>query len=272
MQLTMYQVDAFAEHVFKGNPAAVCSLERWLPDTLLLAIAEENNLAETAFFVPMPDQPQAAFHLRWFTPVNEVDLCGHATLASAFVLFEHLGYAEPEIRFHTRSGVLVVSRLANTLRMIFPAAMPQPCATPAALVAGLGLMPRATLAAFDYVAVFDTQEEILSIDPDHFQLKLLDRRGVVATAPGQTADFVSRFFSPKDGIPEDPVTGSAHCELAPYWGERLNRTVLRAEQLSKRGGTLVCELVGDTVVLAGRAAHYMTATITIPDPDSMPAA
>ncbi len=261
MKLTMYQVDAFAEQVFRGNPAAVCPLEAWLSDSLLQSIAEENNLSETAFFVPAAD----GFALRWFTPVHEVDLCGHATLASAFVLYEHLGFAQPEIRFHTRSGVLTVSRAGDTFRMTFPAAVPQPCEAPAALVQGLGRAPIATLSAFDYIAVYPTEEDVLAIEPDLAQLKLLGLRGVIVTAPGRSADFVSRFFAPKGGIAEDPVTGSAHCELAPYWGERLNRTVLRAEQLSPRGGTLTCELQGEQVVLVGRATHYMTATITIPD-------
>ncbi len=261
MKLTMYQVDAFAEQVFAGTPAAVCPLEAWLPDSRLQAIAEENNLSETAFFVPAA----GGYALRWFTPVHEVNLCGHATLASAFVLYEHLGFARPEIRFHTRSGVLVVSREGDTFRMTFPASMPQACEAPAALVQGLGRAPVATLSAFDYIAVYPSQEDVLAIEPDLAQLRLLDLRGVIVTAPGRSADFVSRFFAPKSGIAEDPVTGSAHCELAPYWGERLKLSVLRAQQLSQRGGALVCELQGGQVILIGKAVHYMTATITVPD-------
>ncbi len=268
----MYQVDAFAEQVFRGNPAAVCPLPAWLPANLMLAIAEENNLAETAFFVPLSDQPADGFELRWFTPVAEVDLCGHATLASASVLYEHLGFTQPEIRFHTRSGLLVVSRQADKFQMSFPASIPQPCEPPPALIAGLGRAPIETHAAFDYVAVYETEEEILALQPDLGQLKMLDLRGVVATAPGRTVDFVSRFFSPNYGIPEDPVTGSTHCELAPYWGQRLNRTRLEARQLSSRGGALACEWKGDQVVLTGKASFYMTAEIVIPDEHAWPAA
>ena len=264
MKLTIYQVDAFAEQIFAGNPAAVCPLEAWLPDSLLQAIATENNLSETAFFAPADD----GFELRWFTPVHEVDLCGHATLASAFVLYEHLGFARPEICFHTRSGLLIVGRQGDAFRMTFPAVMPQPCQAPAALLEGLGKTPVATLSAFDYLAVYATEEDVLAIEPDLSHLKRLGLRGVIVTAPGRNADFVSRFFAPKGGIAEDPVTGSAHCELAPYWGERLNLTVLRAQQLSRRGGQLTCELHGERVVLVGKAVHYMTAEITIPEPGS----
>ena len=261
MQLTMYQVDAFADRLFEGNPAAVCALERWLPDPLLQAIAEENNLAETAFFVPEGD----AFRLRWFTPVKEVELCGHATLASAAVLYDRLGYGGPEVRFATRSGELRVRQSGGGLCMTFPALAPAACGTPAALVSGLGLAPEETLAALDYIAVYASEEEIRAIVPDGTELSRLDRRGVVATAPGEHADFVSRFFAPKSGIPEDPVTGSAHCELAPFWGKRLGRTRLEARQLSARGGKLTCELAGAHVLLTGNAVHYMTATITVPD-------
>jgi len=260
MTLTMYQIDAFTERVFSGNPAAVCPLSAWLPDHLLQAIAEENNLSETAFFVPEGD----GFRLRWFTPKTEVDLCGHATLASAFVLFEHLGYALTEIRFHTRSGMLVVSRSGDGLSMVFPAVLAKPCGAPAALVDGLGRTPSAVLGAINYIAVYETEEEIRAIKPDFVQLSALDLHAVIATAPGHSVDFVSRFFAPKFGIPEDPVTGSSHCELTPYWSARLGKTSLQARQLSARGGALQCELRGEHVVLTGRAVHYMTATITVP--------
>ena len=267
MQLTMYQVDAFASRVFEGNPAAVCPLAAWLPDALLQAIAEENNLAETAFFVPLEAGGGAGadFRLRWFTPVNEEDLCGHATLASAAVLFDKQGFAGPEIRFHTRSGLLVVRRRGDQLAMRFPALKPLACETPAALVRGLGAPPRETLAALDYIAVYEREEDVRGIVPDYAELSKLDRRGVVATAPGTDADFVSRFFAPKSGIPEDPVTGSAHCELAPFWAARLGRTALQARQLSRRGGSVGCVFEDEHVLLTGRAVHYMTAEITLPD-------
>ena len=265
---TMYQVDAFASHVFEGNPAAVCPLAEWLPDSLLQAIAEENNLAETAFFVPV----EHGYELRWFTPVAEVDLCGHATLASAAVLYDKLGYSGPEIHFHTRSGKLVVRGPGSgaVFSMTFPASVPEPCEPPAALIQGLGKAPSETLTAFDYVAVYETEEEISALVPDHAVLRSLDLRGVVVTAPGRQVDFVSRFFAPRLGIDEDPVTGSAHCELAPFWGQRLGKTSLEARQLSRRGGSLACEWRGETVLLTGQVAHYMTAEITIPGPQEMP--
>ncbi len=264
MQLTMYQIDAFSEQVFRGNPAAVVPLEHWLPDATLQAIAEENQLPETAFFVAEED----GYRLRWFAPAAEVDLCGHATLATAYVMFEHMGFAEPEIRFHTRSGLLAVKRSGEGLSMVFPAMRPQPCEPPPALVVGLspvGRKPIATLSAMDYIAVFETEEEVRALTPNLTQLGTLDLRGVIATAPGKKADFVSRFFAPHVGIPEDPVTGSAHSQLAPYWGVRLKKNLMRAEQVSARGGALTCEVVGEQVELTGRAAHYMTATITVPE-------
>jgi len=260
MTLTLYQIDAFAERVFSGNPAAVCPLSAWLPDELLQAIAAEHNLSDTAFFVPEGD----GYRLRWFTPKAEVDLCGHATLASAFVLFEHLGYAQPEIRFHTRSGTLLVSRSGDGLSMVFPAVVAKPCEAPAALVAGLCRTPSTVLGARNYIAVYETEEDIRALKPDFAQLSTLDLHAVIATAPGRSVDFVSRFFAPKFGVPEDPVTGSSHCELTPYWSARLGKTSLQAKQLSARGGALRCELRGEQVVLTGRAVHYMTATISVP--------
>lgn len=259
MKLKQYQVDAFATRLFEGNPAAVCPLNAWLDDGLLQAIAEENNLSETAYFVPSGD----GYHLRWFTPVTEVDLCGHATLAAAHVIFEILGHPGPRIRFETRSGALLVERRGALLAMDFPAITPKPCAAPAALVEGLGQTPLEVLAADDYIAVFDSEAAIRAIVPDHARLRELDLRGVIATAPGREADFVSRFFAPRFGIPEDPVTGSAHCELAPYWAGRLGKTGLRARQLSRRGGEVRCELKGDRVILAGAAVTFMAAEIAV---------
>lgn len=265
IKLRMYQVDAFAERVFEGNPAAVCPLDAWLADSTLQAIAEENNLSETAFFVDVGE----AFELRWFTPVAEVDLCGHATLASAHVLYEHLGYTLDAVCFHTRSGELMVSKSATGLAMDFPAAPPRPAEAPAALLAGLGTSPLQVLAAYDYVAVYASEEEVQSLEPDFSQLQSIGLRGVLATAPGSTVDFVSRCFFPKLGINEDPVTGSAHCELAPYWSARLGRRRLKARQLSRRGGSLDCEIQGERVLLSGKVADFMRAEITVEErPDT----
>lgn len=261
MRIRQFQVDAFATRAFEGNPAAVCPLDRWLDDALLQAIAEENNLAETAFFVPTPE----GFQLRWFTPVREVKLCGHATLASAHVLFEHLGYDADVIRFATLSGELQVRRHGALLQMDFPGTMPEACAAPAALGDGLGAQPAAVLAADDYVAVFDDAATVRSITPDHALLSRLDRRGVIITAPGSDHDFVSRFFAPKFGIPEDPVTGSAHCVLAPYWAARLGRNRLVARQLSRRGGELQCEVRGDRVLLIGGAVTFLQGELALPE-------
>lgn len=259
VKIKQFQVDAFASKVFEGNPAAVCPLDDWLDDGLLQAIAEENNLSETAFFVPT----DRGFHLRWFTPVAEVDLCGHATLAAAHVLFGALAYPERAIRFETRSGDLTVQKRGDFLEMDFPSRLPNPCTTPDGLLEGLGRRPLEVLAADDYVAVYETEADILAIAPDLEKLKRLDLRGVAITAPGRDVDFVSRFFGPKFGIPEDPVTGSAHCELAPYWQRRLGKDSFEAKQLSRRGGSICCEVKGDRVVIGGRAVIFMEAEIAI---------
>jgi predicted PhzF superfamily epimerase YddE/YHI9 len=259
-KISMYQVDAFSEHVFGGNPAAVCPLDQWLSDDLLLSIAAENNLAETAFFVP----EEEGFRLRWFTPVAEVDLCGHATLASAAVLFRQLGYSGEAIRFKTRSGLLTVQRLDDLYQMNFPATVPVECPLPDGLVEGLGQRPQRVLRAFDYLAQFGSEEEIRALKPDFTKLAQLDLRGVCVTAPGENCDFVSRFFAPKLGINEDPVTGSAHCELTPLWSHILGKAQLSAMQISPRSGQVFCELQGERVALSGRAAHYMTAVILVP--------
>jgi PhzF family phenazine biosynthesis protein len=259
MKIKQYQVDAFAQRVFEGNPAAVCPLRAWLDDRVLQAIAEENNLSETAFFVP----GKKGFQLRWFTPVAEVDLCGHATLASAHVIFDHLGYPKPTIEFETRSGTLVVERKNGLLTMDFPARHAKACPSPEALVEGLGQRPLEVLCSDDYMAVFGSEAEVRGLMPDPALLGQLDLRGVVVTAPGLDVDFVSRFFAPKLGIPEDPVTGSAHCELTPYWASKLGRTTLQALQVSKRGGNVLCELRGSRVLLSGSAVTFMEAEIDI---------
>jgi PhzF family phenazine biosynthesis protein len=259
MKIRQYQVDAFATRIFEGNPAAVCPLDAWLDDGLLQAIAAENNLSETAFLV----KSERGFHLRWFTPVAEVDLCGHATLASAHVLFAILGHAGNSIAFETRSGILTVTRQGDLLVMDFPSVPPRPCTVPPSLLSGLGLPPSEILAADDYVAVYDSEEAVLAIQPDITELAALDLRGVIVTAPGRKADFVSRFFAPRFGIPEDPVTGSAHCTLTPYWSARLGRRVLNARQVSRRGGDIQCELKGDRVALSGHAVTFMEADIFV---------
>lgn len=252
MRIKQYQIDAFADRCFEGNPAAVCPLESWLDDGLLQAIAAENNLSETAFFVPS----SKGYHLRWFTPVREIDLCGHATLASAHVIFELLGYAGEAITFETKSGDLIVTKVGQFLQMDFPSRPLKTCSAPAALIAGLGKNPVEVLCADDYVAVFESEDIIRTLTPDLAELSRLDLRGVVVTAPCVDVDFVSRVFAPKFGIPEDPVTGSTHCELAPYWAARLGKNLLDAKQLSRRGGQLRCEVSSDRVLISGQAVIF----------------
>jgi PhzF family phenazine biosynthesis protein len=259
MELALYQVDAFAEKPFQGNPAAVCPLDRWLPDPLMQAIAEENNLSETAFFVPT----DAGFHIRWFTPKAEVDLCGHATLASAFILFNVLGFDTAAIRFESRSGPLTVSRAEDNLVMDFPAQPPVPCEAPEPLIHAFSVQPTRCLVSEDYLVVFETEDEVVSLKPDMTQLQRLDRRGVIVTAPSARYDFVSRFFAPNYGIPEDPVTGSAFTQLAPYWAEQLGKTELKARQVSARGGNVQCKLVGDRVAITGKAVLYLKGTLVV---------
>jgi len=258
MELTLYQIDAFTDQVFKGNPAAVCPLDDWLADTDLQAIAAENNLSETAFYVPAG----AGFHLRWFTPKAEVDLCGHATLATAFVLFNLLDYADETVKFETRSGQLAVTKSDGLLVMDFPSQPGKPCATPPLLIEGLGKTPIEVLSSEDYMAVFENEEDVTALKPNFDALSRLDLRGVMVTAKGKDVDFVSRFFAPRHGINEDPVTGSAHCALAPYWAAKLNKTKLSARQVSNRTGYIECELRGNRVFLSGKAVKYMEGKIT----------
>jgi len=256
----MFQVDAFADRVFTGNPAAVCPLDAWLSDDVMQGIAAENNLAETAFFVP----EDGGFRLRWFTPATEVDLCGHATLASAYVLFNHLAPGATSVRFNTRSGELIVTREDDgLLAMDFPSRPPRHCDVHADLLPALGRNPESVLAARDYLVVYPTEQEVREIDPDMKLLSGLDRFAVIITAPGRDCDFVSRFFAPAQGVPEDPVTGSAHCTLTPYWAERLCRDKLHARQVSRRGGELWCELRGNRVRMAGRAVEFLRGEICV---------
>jgi predicted PhzF superfamily epimerase YddE/YHI9 len=257
--IPLYQIDAFTDRLFAGNPAAICPLESWLDESAMQAIAAENNLAETAFFVPEGD----GYHLRWFTPVNEVDLCGHATLAAAFVLFQSLGVTGDTVSFSTRSGDLTVARNGDLLELDFPAIPGEAVTPPDPLIDGLHCRPTETFLASNYMAVFDTEAEIAALAPDMAALATLHPAGVIATAPGDNADFVSRFLAPSHGIPEDPVTGSAHCMLIPYWSARLDKKTLVARQISARGGDLVCQVRGDRVGIAGRAVLYMTGEISI---------
>lgn len=247
-----YQVDTFTNRLFSGNPAGVCFLADWLPDSLLQSIAAENNLAETAFVV----QREAHFDLRWFTPTLEMDLCGHATLAPAHVLFRHHGLRGSVVHFHTRSGTLSVARDGDLLTLDFPARPADTCDTPPLLCEGLRANPTVTAKARDYLAVFETEQAVRSLQPDMTALTRLDCLGVIATAPGDDCDFVSRFFAPRAGVPEDPVTGSAHCTLIPYWAGRLGRAKLHARQISARGGELFCEHRGDRVGIGGHAVTY----------------
>ena len=259
MEIPIYQVDAFSGRIFAGNPAAVCPLENWLDDSKMQAIAAENNLAETAFFVPNG----GSYHLRWFTPAVEVDLCGHATLASAHVVLRYLAPQLDRVRFMTRSGELVVSRDGDRLSMDFPARPPQPCEAHPRLVSALGGNPEQVLAARDYLVVYRTEDEVRAVAPDMKSLAEADRFGVIITAPGNRSDFVSRFFAPAKGVPEDPATGSSHCTLVPYWSKRLGKTSLHALQVSARGGELWCEDMGERVRISGLTAEFLRGTITV---------
>jgi PhzF family phenazine biosynthesis protein len=259
VQVPIYQVDAFASRVFTGNPAAVCPLQSWLPDAQLQAIAAENNLSETAFFIPDGD----AYQLRWFTPAVEVELCGHATLASAHVLFQELGVTSPQICFRTKSGDLTVQRQGDRLAMDFPSRPPDTCSVHPDLARALGRQPEKVLAARDYLAIFSSEDELRALQPNMELLATLDRSAVIATAPGKTYDLVSRFFAPAKGVAEDPVTGTAHCTLIPYWATRLGKRHLHAYQASARGGELWCEDCGPRVRIAGHAVLFLRGVISL---------
>lgn len=264
MTLPLYQIDAFTRRVFGGNPAAVVPLEAWLPDPVLQRIAAENNLSETAFFVPREGE-RNHFHLRWLTPTNEVDLCGHATLAAAHVLFHELGHDSPDILFSSAGGELVVRRDGDLLELDFPARPARPVGENPAVLKALGLegKPVAMLQSRDLLVVLESEADVRALHPDFTALGELKYFGICVTAPGKNCDFVSRFFAPAQGINEDPVTGSAHCTLTPYWGERLARTELHARQVSARGGDLRCRLDGDRVRIAGEARCYLRGEIVL---------
>ncbi len=260
MELDIYQVDAFADDVFNGNPAAVIPLFEWLSDELMQSIAEENNLAETAFFVRKGEY----FELRWFTPEAEVDLCGHATLASAYVLYEYLEYTDPVVVFETKSGRLFVDREDGTYSMDFPAWGVREIQVTERVSAALGERPvELYMGERDMMAVFENEEQIRALNPDFRLVSQLDGMCMICTAPGLDYDFVSRTFVPELGIPEDPVTGSAHCALVPFWAERLGKSELTAFQASKRGGVVGCQNLGDRVKISGKAVTYMKGSILL---------
>ncbi len=265
-KIPLYQVDVFAEKLFTGNPAAVCPLQSWLPDPTLQAIGLENNLAETAFFV-RSTRADADFDLRWFTPTVEMQLCGHATLASGYVLFSELGFATDRVRFHTLSGVLVVERRGTALWLDLPAAMPTPLAVvPTDVLAGLGAEPQNWFQSrINFVAHFQTEAEVLALAPDFGRLRRLKGQGVIVTAPAdRDADFVSRYFAPGLGVDEDPATGSATAALIPYWAKKLGKTRLKAFQRSPRGAVFDCELVGDRAWMSGPVLPYLRGEISVP--------
>lgn len=259
MNLEIYQVDAFSDQLFSGNPAAVVPLKEWLSDELMQKIAAENNLAETAFFL----KTKYHFELRWFTPLIEVDLCGHATLASAHVLFNHLGYGGNKIEFKTRSGMLSVTNKDKILSLNFPITQFKRIEIPPLIVEGLGLEPKELYFGMDYMAIYNSEEEVKLINPDFRKLAELEGRGVIVTSPGKDVDFVSRFFAPGSGIDEDPVTGSAHTMMAPYWSKILGKKNLSAIQLSPRSGNLNCSILDDRVEISGKAITYLKGTIEI---------
>jgi PhzF family phenazine biosynthesis protein len=262
VQIPLYQVDAFTSELFRGNPAAVCPLETWLPSETLQAIAAENNLSETAFYVP----ENGRYRLRWFTPAVEVDLCGHATLAAASVILDiRREIPGPHVFFESKSGTLAVERQADRYFLDFPARPPEPRPADPRLFEALGAAPSEFLAAADHLCVFETEEQVRKLAPDMNKLVHTDCFAAIATAPGRDCDFVSRFFAPAAGIPEDPVTGRAHTTLIPYWSKRLGKREMFARQVSRRGGELWCRDRGERVGIGGRAVKYLEGQITVPN-------
>ena len=261
MEIPLFQVDAFAERPLTGNPAAVCPLPAWLPDATLQALAAENNLSETAFLVP----EGTGYRIRWFTPTVEVDLCGHATLAAAHVLFRHYRLPGPRISFHSRSGALHVAQQEKLLTLDFPAQPPAPRNIPEPALRAFTQRPTACYEHTDLLLIFPEEAAITDACPDFQVLRELSGRGVIITAPGISCDFVSRFFAPNQGIPEDPVTGSAHTQLVPYWSAQTGRKRFHCRQLSTRGGQLWCALHEDRVMISGHAITYLEGRIQLPD-------
>ena len=250
--ILFFEVHSFTQKIFHGNPAGVCPLDRWIDEKSMQRIAAENNLSETAFFVAQDDH----YELRWFTPKVEVDLCGHATLATAYVLFEHLGYDGDAIIFESKSGELTVWKDNDFMIMDFPSRPAEPTDIPDHLSAGLGRKVERVSKARDYLVVLESEKEVRDLRPDFPELEKVDCEGVIVTAPGDQVDFVSRFFAPRMGISEDPVTGAAHSTLTPYWAERLGKNRLTARQVSERGGDLWCRQTDDRVQIAGHAVLY----------------
>ncbi|MEP5614052.1 MAG: PhzF family phenazine biosynthesis protein [Cyclobacteriaceae bacterium] len=261
MKIPIYQVDAFTAQLFGGNPAAVCPLEEWISDELMLNIARENNLAETAYFVKQAE----GYHLKWFTPETEMDLCGHATLASAHVIFEHLGYEKKVITFNTMSGELVVKKVDDLLQMDFPSRMPEAASVPDIILKSFSIRPKKVLKARDYFLIYEKEEDITKLEVDQGRLSWIDpgMGGIICTAPGKKVDFVSRFFTPGAAVFEDPVTGSAHCSLIPYWSEVLGKKAMVARQLSKRQGEIHCVDQGDRVLISGNSVTYLKGEIEV---------
>ncbi len=261
MQLTLYQIDAFTDRVFGGNPAAIVPLAQWLSAELMQCIALENNLSETAFFVKTP----RGYHIRWFTPTHEVDLCGHATLATAAVLYEHLGESAESIHFDARRGPLKVSRVGEAYQLDFPVDTIKAVPDPNGVIAkAIGVTPEACYqGADDYLVILGDEAQVRSLEPDLSLVATLTARGLLVSAPGHELDFVSRCFFPQFGIDEDPVTGSAHTTMAPYWSDRLGKEILEAAQISARGGRITCEMRGDRVLLRGQCVSYMIGTIYV---------
>lgn len=260
MKLTLYQIDAFTEKVFEGNPAAVIPLQNWLNDELMQKIALENNLSETAFFIPV----KAGFHIRWFTPLAEVELCGHATLASAHVLFNHLNYTEKEISFQSRSGILKVKKEGDLIILDFPASKISEIEVPENLQNAFNIQPKKCVKGRDdLMLIFDREEDILNLKPDFQKIIQSKTRGVIVTSKSEKYDFVSRFFAPSVGVNEDPVTGSAHTILIPYWSKQLDKNKMIAKQVSARGGVLYCKNLGERVEIGGKAVTYLIGEITV---------
>ncbi len=259
MKLNLYQIDAFAQNIFEGNPAAVCPLEEWIDDAIMQKIANENNLSETAFFVKEDDK----YHIRWFTPTSEVDMCGHATLASAYVLFEILDYTKKEILFNSKSGLLKVVKNKDKYQMDFPTTKIKKCDIPDTLINAFNVKPIECYKSMDYILVFESEQDIVNAVPNLELLKKVETRGVIITAKSQKYDFVNRMFAPKYGIDEDPVTGSAFTQLIPYWHEKLNKNTFRAKQVSQRGGKVFCTLENDRVKISGYGIKYLEAVLEI---------
>lgn len=259
MKIPIFQVDAFTDEVFHGNPAAVCLLESWLDEEHMQAIAAENNLSETAFVVG----GNGSYEIRWFTPSQEVDLCGHATLASGYIVAHRVESACDEVRFVSASGPLVVRRVGDSMQLDFPSRPPVPCTPPDGMIEALGCSAIETSRSRDHLVLLRSEEEVRAVSPDFYQLGQCDCFGVIVTSPGDSCDFVSRFFAPAVGVPEDPVTGSAHCTLVPFWAERLGKRDLNARQVSRRGGAIRCSLERDRVLLSGKAVLYLEGAINI---------